>query len=114
MNLASAFAESAQKHAEKIALFWGEKEYSYAQLWGQSEVVSSELRQKFQVKAGDRVGLWLKNCPEFIPALFGTFDALFYPAYQSILPRLLPQESLAPGNALMQATRVGSKPDVFV
>src|SRR5438270_4308773 len=39
-----------------------------------------------------------------IPALFGTFDALFYPAYQSILPRLLPQESLAPGNALMQAT----------
>ena len=39
-----------------------------------------------------------------IPALFGTFDALFYPAYQSILPRLLPQESLAAGNALMQAT----------
>ena len=39
-----------------------------------------------------------------IPALFGTFDALFYPAYQSILPRLLPRESLAAGNALMQAT----------
>lgn len=39
-----------------------------------------------------------------IPALFGTFDALFYPAYQSILPRLLPQESLPAGNALMQAT----------
>jgi len=23
------------------------------------------------VKPGDRIGLWLKNCPEFVPALFG-------------------------------------------
>src|ERR1043166_2979934 len=75
MHLASAFADSAQKHAEKIALYWGEQEYSYAQLWGQSERVASELRQKLQVKAGDRVGLWLKNCPEFIPALFGILHA---------------------------------------
>src|ERR1043166_4079109 len=75
MHLASAFADSAQKHAEKIALYWGEQEYSYAQLWGQSERVASELRQKLQVKAGDRVGLWLKNCPQFIPALFGILHA---------------------------------------
>jgi MFS family permease len=51
--------------------------------------------------ATHRIHLWHLYA---IPALFGTFDALFYPAYQSILPRLLPQQSLAAGNALMQAT----------
>jgi MFS family permease len=51
--------------------------------------------------ATSRIHLWHLYV---IPALFGTFDALFYPAYQSILPRLLPPESLAAGNALMQAT----------
>ncbi len=71
MNLASAFAASVQKHQQKTALYWGEREYSYAELWAQSMVVAERLQQRFGVKAGDRVGLWLKNCPEFIPALFG-------------------------------------------
>ncbi len=71
MNLASAFAASVQKHQQKTALYWGEREYSYAELWAQSMVVADRLQQRFGVKAGDRVGVWLKNCPEFIPALFG-------------------------------------------
>ena len=29
------------------------------------------MQNDLGVKPGDRVGLWLKNCPEFIPALFG-------------------------------------------
>ncbi len=75
MNLAGAFAESVQKHSQKIALFWGESNYSYAALWRQSVLVSHELRHRFDVKPGDRVGLWLKNCPEFIPSLFGILHA---------------------------------------
>ena len=71
MNLASAFEGSVERHKEKIALFWGEKEYSYGDLWDQSLLVAGQLEHGFGVKAGDRVGLWLKNCPEFIPALFG-------------------------------------------
>jgi long-chain acyl-CoA synthetase len=71
MNLASAFAASAKKHSEKTALFWGEQEYSYAKLWEESVLVSERLKSEFGVKPGERVGLWLKNCPEFVPAFFG-------------------------------------------
>ncbi|MGO8675366.1 MAG: long-chain-fatty-acid--CoA ligase [Limisphaerales bacterium] len=75
MNLAGAFADSAHKRSRKIALYWGEREYSYAELWEQSCVFSLRLRRHFGVKPGDRVGLWLRNCAEFIPALFGILDA---------------------------------------
>lgn len=75
MNLASAFAASANKHPEKIALYWGEEEYSYAKLWEQTLAVAAKLAREFGVKAGDRVGLWLKNCPQFVPAFFGILKA---------------------------------------
>jgi long-chain acyl-CoA synthetase len=75
MNLSSAFAKSAQKNPEKVALYWGEKEYTYATLWDQSEHVASYLQTKLGAKQGARVALWLKNCPEFIPALFGVLHA---------------------------------------
>ena len=75
MNLAGAFADSVHKRPQKIALFWGEREYSYAELWRQCVLVSDQLQHRFEVRPGDRVGLWLKNCPEFIPALFGILRA---------------------------------------
>jgi len=75
MNLASAFADSANKHRDKIALYWGEQEYSYAKLWEQTVAVSDRLASEFAVKPGDRVGLWLKNCPEFVLAFFGILEA---------------------------------------
>jgi long-chain acyl-CoA synthetase len=75
MNLAGAFAVSVQKQPQKIALFWGEREYSYTDLWRLSAAVAEHLQGHFGVRPGDRVGLWLKNCPEFIPSLFGILHA---------------------------------------
>ncbi len=71
MSLVSAFASSVRKHPDKVALFWGDREYSYTELWSQSIFVSEQLKQRFGVQAGDRVGLWLKNCPEFVTSFFG-------------------------------------------
>ena len=74
MNLATAFAESAQKRPEKIALCWGDREISYAELHAQTLAVPAQL-QSLGVQPGDRVALWVKNCPEFVPAVFGILSA---------------------------------------
>ncbi len=75
MNLASAFLASVQKRPDKIALYWGEQEFTYATLLQQSLAVAKQLVESYAVKPGDRVGLWLKNRPEFVPALFGILEA---------------------------------------
>jgi long-chain acyl-CoA synthetase len=75
MNLATAFANCAEKHASKTAIFWGETEIPYAALLAQSQKVAAHLQTQFGVKPGDRVALWLKNRPEFIPAVFGILGA---------------------------------------
>ncbi len=75
MNLSTAFAASATRQPDKIALYWGDREYPYTELLNLSAFTANRLREGFDVKPGDRVGIWLKNCPEFIPALFGTWQA---------------------------------------
>jgi long-chain acyl-CoA synthetase len=75
MNLATAFADCAKKHAPKTAIFWGETEIPYATLLAQSQTIAAHLQTRFGVKPGDRVALWVKNCPEFVPAVFGILSA---------------------------------------
>src|ERR1700722_4871284 len=75
MNLALAFEQVAQANLKKIALFWGESEYSYENLLQETARVAGFLQHKLGVKPGDRVGLWLKNCPEFVPVLCGSLQA---------------------------------------
>jgi len=72
MNLPLAFARSADTWPEKTAIFWGLEEIPYQALLRQSQVVARHLVQQMGVQPGDRVGLWLRNRPEFIPAFFGT------------------------------------------
>src|SRR5215469_7362476 len=40
MNLPTAFANSVKKRPDKIALFWGEREYTYGEFWSQTSWVS--------------------------------------------------------------------------
>jgi long-chain acyl-CoA synthetase len=75
MNLAEAFADCAQSHAAKTAIFYGETEITYAQLHAQAQRLAAQLQSDFAVQPGDRVALWLKNCPEFVVAVFGILQA---------------------------------------
>ena len=71
MNLAVAFSNCAQKNAQKTAIFYGEREISFAELHAQSLKAAAHLQNNFAVKPGDRVAIWLKNCPEFVAGVFG-------------------------------------------
>ncbi|MBA4146981.1 MAG: long-chain fatty acid--CoA ligase [Verrucomicrobia bacterium] len=74
MNLAEAFARAATNDLNKPAVFWGDEQYSYGQLWAQTTWVGERLKV-LGVKPGATIGLWLKNCPQFIPSLFGVWEA---------------------------------------
>jgi long-chain acyl-CoA synthetase len=75
MNLATAFADSVAKHPTKTAMFWGDQQFTYAALLDRARAVAQELATNFDVQPGDRVGLWLKNRPEFMLAYFGILNA---------------------------------------
>ncbi|HTV40127.1 MAG TPA: long-chain fatty acid--CoA ligase [Candidatus Sulfotelmatobacter sp.] len=75
MNLAAAFSNCAQKHQTKAAIYFGEKEISYADLLAQAAALAAHLQNRLGVKAGDRVGVWLKNCPEFVSGVYGILRA---------------------------------------
>jgi len=75
MNLAIAFSNCAEKNAQKTAIFYGEREISYAELHAQSLKVAAHLQNTFGVQPGDRVAIWLKNCPEFVASVFGILQA---------------------------------------
>ncbi|MGC3958869.1 MAG: long-chain fatty acid--CoA ligase [Verrucomicrobiota bacterium] len=75
MNLPEAFAEVVRSQPDKIALYWAETEFSFATLQQQSLAIAAQLATQLSVTPGNRVGLWLKNRPEFIPAFFGILNA---------------------------------------
>lgn len=87
-NLATAFLGSAAVNASKPALFWAEAEFSYAHYAGQVAWVADRLT-KLGVRPGDRVALWLRNCPEFVGGLFGIFgaDAVAVPINNFLKPQ---------------------------
>jgi long-chain acyl-CoA synthetase len=88
MNLATAFANCAKQHAQKKAIFWGDREITYAGLLAQSQKVAAHLQNQLGVKPGDRVALWLKNCPDFAPCVFGILqtDAVVVPINNFLKP----------------------------
>jgi long-chain acyl-CoA synthetase len=75
MNLAQILSDPARRDQERTALLWGDAKYSYGELWSRSLWLAGRLSREFGVKPGDRIGIWLKNCPEYIPALFGILRA---------------------------------------
>jgi long-chain acyl-CoA synthetase len=75
MNLVHAFAEIAATSPEREAVFWGTDVIRYGELLAQARAVSHLLVTRHGIRPGDRVGLYLKNRPEFIASLFGVFSA---------------------------------------
>jgi long-chain acyl-CoA synthetase len=73
-SLYSILGESAERFPDRPAVTWvvpGGKTLTYRQLRDEAERFSAAL-VKLGVKKGDRVGLILPNCPQYVIAYFGT------------------------------------------
>src|SRR5262249_32428907 len=71
-TLLDALAEWARSQPDRPALLFKGARVSYGELERQSDVCAAALTA-IGVKGGDRVGLLLPNCPQFVIAQFGAW-----------------------------------------
>ena len=69
VTLIDMFYKSADMFSDKEAIVFGAKRISYKEIKEISAKFASALYRK-GIKKGDRVCLWLHNCPEFIYSYF--------------------------------------------
>ena len=117
-NLANTFTETATANADKTAIFWGDEQHTFGQAHALAGGLAKRLKDEFGLQPGDRVGLWLKNCPEFVFSLFGillaegvvvsinnflTPDEVGYILEDSGAKVLISEASMAEGTAALQS-----------
>lgn len=66
MNLIECFAPSLKGRNNKIALDWGDRTWTFGELDRASDRVATALAKRFGIVAGDRVSMYLSNCPELV------------------------------------------------
>jgi long-chain acyl-CoA synthetase len=64
------FEAIAAKQPKRACIFWGDDRITHATLAAQIDVYGAHLQADHGVRQGDRVGILLKNSPEFIYALY--------------------------------------------
>ncbi len=74
MNVATLLHQAAQAHGHRIAIRYGERRLTYAELDRLTRAFGSALLAH-GLRPGDRVALFMRNCPEYVVAMFGTFAA---------------------------------------
>ncbi|HEX2914384.1 MAG TPA: AMP-binding protein [Chloroflexia bacterium] len=70
-SIVEGFAGQAERQPEKTVLLFEGKEFTYNQLYRQV-VRFSEALKRWGLKRGERVAIFLENCPEFVIAYLGT------------------------------------------
>jgi len=74
MTIDQVFSSTARRLGQKVAIRWGDKEYTYGELEGLANRYARGI-QSLGVKKGERVGIFMQNSPEFIIAHFGNLKA---------------------------------------
>ena len=73
-NLGELLEISAQKHAHRIAIVFGQKKISYKSLNELTDHIAAGLIE-LGIKKQDKVALFLDNCPEFVISYFAILKA---------------------------------------
>ena len=69
------FDAVAAAQPRKVCIFWGRDRITNAALSGRIQAYGARLQAGYGVRQGDRVGILLKNCPEFIVALYAALKS---------------------------------------
>lgn len=73
-NVARLYDETAERHPEKLALETDGERYTHAELRDRSARFAGGLRAR-GFRPGDRIALFLPNCPGFVVAALGALKA---------------------------------------
>ena len=69
-NIAEAFQDRVREHPDKTALIYLGTHYSYARIWNWACILAKSL-DRLGIQAGDRVMIYLPNCPQWLVAYLG-------------------------------------------
>lgn len=72
MLLGPMLQESRKKWSDKVALWFGDRSWTYADLDDQTDRIAGALIAA-GVRVGDRVAVFMPNCPELLLTYFGCF-----------------------------------------
>ena len=73
LTLGDVFRMGSEKFGEKINMVYGEKEFTFKELYDLTIRFSNALL-KLGVNQGEIVALWLPNCPQFAISYFGALS----------------------------------------
>jgi len=71
----ASFEAVALAQPRRVCIYWGADRITNAELAGRIQAYGARLQAAFGVRPGDRVGILLKNRPEFIVALYAVLKS---------------------------------------
>lgn len=74
MNIATLFTKSARAYPERVAIVFGDEEWTYQETNERINQLANALRG-LGIPKGANVAILLHNCPEFLESLFACFKA---------------------------------------
>lgn len=74
MNLYGFLAQSARRFPKEIALVWGGKTWTWAQLQRRVNAMAAALHKEFGVVKGDRILVQSQNCNQMFESMFACFQ----------------------------------------
>ncbi len=76
MNIAEWLASTARTNGHAPALFKGQQlDADYAEFARRAAAIGAYLQHRYGVAPGDRIGLFMKNCTEYLELLYGIWWA---------------------------------------
>src|SRR5580658_6197280 len=98
MNLAQFLRQTAKRHAGEIALVWGERRWTWAELDRRVNAMAVALAAR-GIGKGDRVLVQSKNCNQMFESMFACFrlGAVWVPTNFRLTPEEVAQQARACG-----------------